>query len=358
MKVFYIFLLFIPLHISAQKSELLLFQEKVHDFGEINESEGKVEHEFTFVNNTARPIKILSVDTSCGCTTTGYSKGEIKQGKNGFIKVSFDPKGRPGYFNKSISASTDYGSESIVLQIKGQVNSGESKDPMMELTTKNGNLRMKHSSFSFSKVFINREPIEKEFAVLNTGERPIQFISKTSTPDYISVTLPEIIQPKQKAFIKIKYDARMRNQYGFYSDLIEIQTNDELQPTKVFSVYATIEEYFMPLSEMDKLKAPFLQLGETTVSLGRIISDAEMQREVTFKNLGKLDLTVRSLQSNCACILASTANKTIKSGEEGKLRVIFNPKGRIGQQNKSIAIYSTDPTNSVQRITVTGYIPD
>ena len=165
MRVSFTLLLLIALPLSAQKSDLLMFQEKMFDFGEVAETSGKVEHEFTFVNNAARPIKIVSVDASCGCTTTGYSKEEIKQGKSGFVKVSFDPRGRAGYFNKAISITTDYGTEAIVLQIKGQVATRDEKELITELTAKNGNLRLKHNSFSFSKVYINREPIEKEFEI-------------------------------------------------------------------------------------------------------------------------------------------------------------------------------------------------
>jgi hypothetical protein len=340
----------------GQRVEPLLFSEKVHDFGEIPENGGKVEYEFDFANNTARSIRILSVETSCGCTSTGYSKEEIKQGKNGFVKVSFDPIGRPGYFNKTITVATDYNGEPIVLQIKGQVKSGEN-DPIAELTAKNGNLRLKHNSFSFKKVFINREPLEMEFAVLNVGAKPIHFFSKSNNPDYIAVTLPDVIQPNQKAIIKIKYDARKRNQYGFYSDVLEWQSDDELQPTKSFPVYATIEEYFPPLQEADKLKSPILQLNPLTISMGRITTDMEQQREVSVKNIGKKELVIRSLQPNCSCVTASVTKSTVKPGEEAKLLVTFNPAGRAGQQNKSVTIYSTDPQNPVQRLVISGYIP-
>jgi hypothetical protein len=340
----------------GQRVEPLLFSEKIHDFGEIPEKGGKVEYEFAFMNNTARPIRILSVETSCGCTSTGYSKEEIKQGKNGFVKVSFEPIGRPGYFNKTITVATDYNGEPIVLQIKGQVKSGEI-DPIAELTAKNGNLRLKHNSFSFKKVFINREPMEMEFAVLNSGVKPIHFFSKSKGPDYIEITLPEVIQPNQKAIIKIKYDARKRNQYGFYSDVLEWQSDDDLQPTKSFPVYATIEEYFPPLPEADKLKSPILQIIPSTISIGRITTDMEQQREVSVKNIGKKELLIRSLQPNCSCVTALVIKSTIKPGEEVKLQITFNPKGRAGQQNKSVTIYSTDPQNPVQRLLITGYVP-
>ncbi len=347
----------IPSLALCQRVDPLIFSERIYDFGEINEKGGKVEHEFTFVNNTARIIKILSVETSCGCTTTGYSKDEIRQAKTGFIKASFDPLGRPGYFNKSISVLTDYNPEAIILQIKGQVIAREAESSITELVAKNGNLRLKHNSFSFSRLFINQEPIEKAFTLFNNGDKPIHFTGKVSSPSYISASIPEVIAPKQKAVIKIKYNARQRNQYGFYTDNIEWMSDDELQPVKSFMVYATIEEYFAPVKETEKIKVPRLQLDQQTVSIGRIVGDGEIQREITLKNMGKQDLVIRELQPNCTCLTGVVNKKKLSSNEEVKLIITFSPKGRVGQQNKSITIYSTDPQNPVQRLIVTGYIP-
>ncbi len=82
---------------------------------------GPAIHEFTFINNSSRAIKILKVQASCGCTTPDWSKDPIAPGKSGFIQASFNPVGRPGYFNKSLTVTTDFDSNPIILQIKGQV---------------------------------------------------------------------------------------------------------------------------------------------------------------------------------------------------------------------------------------------
>ena len=76
----------------AQLAEPLFFNEKIHDFGEVVETTGPVDFEFTFTNNAARPVKIISVQASCGCTTPGWSTDPVAVGSKGFIKASFDPK--------------------------------------------------------------------------------------------------------------------------------------------------------------------------------------------------------------------------------------------------------------------------
>ncbi len=99
----------------AQTLEPLIFREKIYDFGEIQESRGNADHEFVFTNNAGRPVKILNVAASCGCTTPGWSKDAVAVGKTGFIKASFDPKGRPGYFNKTLTVLTDLDPNPMVL---------------------------------------------------------------------------------------------------------------------------------------------------------------------------------------------------------------------------------------------------
>ena len=102
----------------AQKLEPLIFREKIYDFGEVDEGKGNVDHEFIFTNTSGVAIKILSVQASCGCTTPGWSQNPVLHGKTGFVKASFDPRGRPGHFNKSLTITTDLDPNPIILQIK------------------------------------------------------------------------------------------------------------------------------------------------------------------------------------------------------------------------------------------------
>jgi hypothetical protein len=146
----------------SQQAEPLIFKEKIHDFGELQETEGNAHYEFTFQNNAGRPVKILSVQASCGCTTPDWSKEPVLRGKSGFVKVTFDPRGKPGYFNKTLTVTTDLEAGPIVLQIKGQVVS-ISRKTETGYTAQNGNLRLKTASFNLGRIFINKEPSSVAF---------------------------------------------------------------------------------------------------------------------------------------------------------------------------------------------------
>lgn len=341
---------------SAQLSDPLLFNEKIHDFGEIVESKGPADFEFTFINNSGRPVKIISVAPSCGCTTPGWIKEVVQPGGRGFVKASYDPKGRPGYFNKTLTVTTDLGGAPIVLQVKGTVVEKLSNKADV-LTAINGNLRLKNNSFNLGKIFINRPAVATEFEVANTGEATVNFQGVTA-PAYIKVETPASLKANEAGVIKITYDAKKRNQYGFLSDNIEIKTNDVTGAVKSFSVYVTVEEYFPNLPAAELAAAPVLELQLAEVDFARVKKGTVVEKKVMIRNGGKKNLDVRFLQPNCSCLKASLDKLTLKPGESGVLGLLLTTDGRAGTQNKAVAIYSNDPRNPVQRVTLTGYIED
>jgi hypothetical protein len=97
----------------------ITFEKTVHDFGTFNEEDGKVETVFVFQNTSKENLVVSRVQASCGCTTPDWSKEPIAPGKKGYVKASYNPAGRPGNFNKSITVTTNQGSQ--VLYIRGQV---------------------------------------------------------------------------------------------------------------------------------------------------------------------------------------------------------------------------------------------
>ncbi|MBK5277973.1 MAG: DUF1573 domain-containing protein, partial [Bacteroidia bacterium] len=316
---------------------------------------GAADHEFRFTNNSSRTIRIISVEASCGCTTPGWSTDPIPNGKEGFVKVSYNPKGRPGYFNKSLTVTTDFDGSPVTLQIKGQVVNAKTLSARGELPVENGNLKLKSNSFNLGKVFINQEPTTVEFVVLNTGARPIKFTNVIG-PSYIKSQVPDSLGVNESGLIKLTYDAAARNQYGFVSDNIQIQTDDESVPLKSFPVYTSIEEFFLPMSANELSKAPVLYLESSVVDFARLMQGVVGEQEIALKNNGKNDLLIRSLQPNCSCVTASVEQMRVKAGAETKLIITFSTEGRKNTQQKSLTIYSNDPQNPVQRITLMAYI--
>lgn len=337
----------------SQQIKPLQFREEVFDFGDVSEDGGPVTHEFTFLNTTNRPIKILTVQASCGCTTPGWSKEAVSPGKTGFIQARFDPKGRPGYFSKSLTVTTDYDAAPVILQIKGEVSTPDTAD---ELRVSKGGWGLKVSSFNLGKVYIKDEAAVKEFPVVNKGDKTITVLDIVGPP-YIKATVePLALKPGEFGSIKIDYHGKQKAMYGFQSDNIEFHTDDETMPVKSFSVYATLEDDFSKLTAEDLAVAPQLKIAETSLDFGKIQQGQRAEREVIITNNGKKELILKSLQGNCSCVTATSSKNALKAGESATIKIAFNSSERKGSQQKAVTIYSNDPRNPVQRVTFSAYV--
>ncbi|UYQ94236.1 DUF1573 domain-containing protein [Chitinophaga horti] len=90
---------------GENKGELpvITFENAVHDFGKITEGE-IVEYSFKFTNTGKGSLLIRNAVASCGCTVPEWPKEPIKPGESGYMKVSFNSKGKPeGFTEKEIT---------------------------------------------------------------------------------------------------------------------------------------------------------------------------------------------------------------------------------------------------------------
>lgn len=95
------------------------FPDKMHDFGIIKEEKGPVSTTFKIINTGNKPLIIVDVSVSCGCTSHEYTKKPIAPGKSGEIKVTYNPAGRPGAFKKDIKVRTNGRERRTTLFIEG-----------------------------------------------------------------------------------------------------------------------------------------------------------------------------------------------------------------------------------------------
>lgn len=77
------------------------------------------------------------------------------------------------------------------------------------------------------------------------------------------------------------------------------------------------------------------------------ISEGEIPvADFYFKNVGNRDLIISKIESNCGCANFKWDKKPIKVGQESKITLEFDSKGRYGKQYKVITIYSNTLTKT------------
>lgn len=75
---------------------------------------------FTLRNRGDRPLIILDVVTSCGCTAATFEKEPVKPGKETAVTITYTAE-EAGMFNKSITVYANTDDSPIKLRIKGEV---------------------------------------------------------------------------------------------------------------------------------------------------------------------------------------------------------------------------------------------
>jgi len=93
--------------------------EQVHMVGLV-EQNAKAKIKFTIINDSIAPLIIKDVTTSCGCTTSTFTKKPIDTGSEGTIKLTFDTKAL-GTFSKSAFIYTNFADKPIKIQLVGEV---------------------------------------------------------------------------------------------------------------------------------------------------------------------------------------------------------------------------------------------
>lgn len=106
---------------AGKEKASMKFQEKTHNFGTIKEDGGAVSCEFPFVNEGGSNLIVINATAECGCTRPSYPKQPIAPGKGGVIKVTYNPIGRPGAFDKTITIKTNGKPGKIRLKVRGTV---------------------------------------------------------------------------------------------------------------------------------------------------------------------------------------------------------------------------------------------
>jgi hypothetical protein len=109
--------------LSAKSDEKpsMKFTETIHDFGNIREDGGPVSCDFSFTNDGKGNLVVIDATAECGCTRPSYPKEPVAPGKSGKITVVYNPLGRPGAFNKTVTIKCNGKPSKVRLKIRGTV---------------------------------------------------------------------------------------------------------------------------------------------------------------------------------------------------------------------------------------------
>ncbi len=111
------------LTLSAQPAMRLAHTE--YDFGRVPSRGGEVSRSFSFVNGGDAPLLLLSVETSCGCTTASFPLRPVAPGDSAAVVVKYDPRRESGRFYKAVQIFSNDPRGKMVVVVRGDVVKGK-----------------------------------------------------------------------------------------------------------------------------------------------------------------------------------------------------------------------------------------
>lgn len=349
-------LLFIVTTIFAQQGGAkIVFKSDKYNYGTIKEDDGIANYEFEFTNTGVSPLIVQRVSSTCGCTTPEWSREPVAPGKSGKIKIGYDPKNRPGPFNKTLSVYSNADPNVVVLQIAGEVLPHvKTVDEIYRIPI--GDLRFERNLFALGRLFLSTS-VTDTLKFINKSTAPVKVTPNTQAYGYMSVTVtPQTVKPDEFGMVILKYSPKDRNDWGFVVDRFTLSVNDQPINNNPITITGSIEEDYSKLSPKELENAPKADFNTTSYNFGTIPEGNLAEFSFILKNVGKSDLIIRKVKASCGCTTVEPSKKILKPGESSPIAASFRTNGFTGQQSKSITVITNDPKNSTVILRMSGNV--
>lgn len=330
----------------AQKSNIS-FDVKEHDFGKVNEEDGKITYIFDFVNKGMSPLVVSRVQASCGCTTPTWTKEPIEPGKKGSITVTYNPAGRPGSFSKTITVYNNSSDEQVVLIIKGEV-IGKQTAENNPYPINMGGLSLKAKVVQMNNVNKGDKQV-RTLEMLNSSKTSIKPTFE-NLPAYLTVTAsPETLKPNEEGKITFSFNSKNCAQWGPISDDIYVIVNGQKRYSEEYKLIlaGNLIEDFGRLTLDQKRKAPILEMPTRSLQLGTLKLGSKRVGKFKVNNKGENPLEIRRIINNNKELIIRHSKMAITGGKSAYIAVELNTKNLTdGEYKKSFTIQTNDPDNS------------
>lgn len=340
--------------VAIAQQPVIVFEKTEHDFGQINESDGRVSVVFNFKNEGMSPLVLSNVRASCGCTTPTWTKEPIEPGQTGSITVTYNPNGRPGHFQKTVTITSNATEATTRIYIKGEVIPKQAQ-PVNKYPIQVGALSMKSKTLDLG--VIKKGAVKGgELAYANHSGAELNVELATSAADAFldnQISLPTIQNGQEGKFI-FSLDSKGCKQYGPVEVSVYVVLNGKKDISETFRlvIKANIEEDFSNLSLQERQLAPIMETAES-VDLGTVAAGNAHKFAFPIKNIGVNPLEIR--RAYCADKnVVVKAPKSIKSGKKGAINLEINAKDMTaGAYSREIEIITNDPKQAKKHVTVT-----
>ncbi len=94
------------------------------------------------------------------------------------------------------------------------------------------------------------------------------------------------------------------------------------------------------MAEMAAMDSTTVQIIDTVYNFGTVSEGEKVTYNFRFKNSGSKPLIVTDTHASCGCTVPEKPEKPIMPGETSFIKVVFNSKGKVGPNHKTITVNS------------------
>lgn len=323
-----------------------------YDFGTMKEVAGPRTGSVRFVNKGKEAVMINDVRPSCGCTGADYTRGEIAPGDTATVSFTYNPKGRPGRFEKTIKVFTGSDNARSVITIRGVV-VGAPETLSARYPIEAGPLRLSEKTLvaadvrygSARHLFLQgyNQSMDTIYPVWNHPSRALSLgISDRA------------VGPGDMVSFSLYFNSREEKGPGHYDYDVEITANsrDKNSPKATVEFIANVVPDPKAVSAETLATAPSARFSPEVIDLGEI-SKEKAQLKFTAANTGKGDLHIRRMAGGGIKIKSYPVR--LAPGKKGECTGFVDLKSLpAGPFALMLEISTDDPVKPVSTVRVAG----
>lgn len=335
----------------------LRFDSLTHDFGTIGEADGKVQCTFRALNSGAKPLIIRNIATSCGCTVPEFGRAPILPGDSTTIKITYDPYGRPGHFDRKLYVWGTGEKPLAVLSIRGAVTPRpKSVEERYPIEAGEG-IRLSATHCAYTYIYVGAE-MQSAIGVVNTSSRPRTLhLEPLVESGLMRLHYPATLQPNVAESINFAYlNPASQPRYGTINDSYRLFVDG--QPTQIVLMAHGIGVDRVTKSTEDA--APKVHTSENIIKFGAVKrANGPFVRRFWVTNSGEGELKIRAVECSKAVSTTLRAGATLAAGErlEGEVTLTIAPT-EAGFISEHLSLVTNDAARPLRRIRVTAIVEE
>jgi hypothetical protein len=286
-----------------------MFSEQSHDFGNVARGSDTV-YRFAAKNIYKEDVELVSVRSSCGCTSPSIEKKVLKTGEIGYVTAVFNTRTFTGLHGATLTVEVRWNHKGLKRRAETQLRV-------------NGNIRgdvvFKPGAVKFDNVDQGKVS-EQVVQVTYDGRSSWKIVDVRGVSTDLEVELTQ----KRRSAGRVMYDLLVRLKdsasAGYFNEQLVLVTNDEQYPRIPMHIAGRV--------------VPEISVAPAPLMLGEVEQGGQVSKKVLVR--GKKPFRITSINSDAEdCFAFKTDNE---AAPRHFVEVVFDAKKQPGQVKQTIHI--------------------